>query len=917
MLLSDGSINIQKRSNNVIQITDSSSDYVSVDISGWAAGSTHLVVARWDTNALSGSNHLSFSVDGAASSFSGSSTLNLTSGTIYIGSGNGSFPANALIQGLTIYRRPLYEAATPSGINVGNGDEISQIYNGGVATSKDPTLVTGSWDVVFALPTNSTTGALTTGTGNAWSHPSASNLLYTTTTNTGGFMMNGTYTSDGWTAQNAGGSAVTVSSLATAAKIYPGGYSVASAGTANQGIYYTTSSLASGASYVVRAVGNSDGTCNPQVKILRADNTTEISHLNGTLLSGRTAPDVYIFTFQTPAAEAINVALLNTAATGTCSWHQVEVLANTITNPSMETGTGNPSGSPSPWIPTGWTNGGANITSFSTGQAVQETTIVHSGTSSFKKNNAQRNAALSKAFTLSGFFMTGGWFYNTGGNFEGYSYGPFVPFEYHLAADANGWDYVSSTSAAWKHLMSIYRTNGSSKGYVLPYANSGSLNTSYADDIYAFQLTDVSLTVTPASQANSTETSGLRVDGADTLTQPITNLSASSGTITFKVTPRHNYADAAKFGSTHPVLAHFYYDANNYIKILWQSATVWRTEAKFNGTAVNADTAVAPTLNAGSTYTIKVTYSAGGSLTTYIDGVSKATNTGVVAFATAPATAYFGADNAGANQYDATFDAAATATTPTVTANITAPYYKFGNTSASIVNTDASNYIINTAPASTASHTLSAYVYDGTSGNVGGTVDSKVASLVFDSQTVATTYTDTGGGWWRLTYTPTYTGYVAGYASLNQDADQGLYTTANNKWLSQGFQTGQSVTTNTVTLYLKKVGAGTPTTTYYHVEIQTDSAGVPSGTIITGGSSACAAIRTVTTYALTPFTFSSPPSLTSGTQYHLVLKPYTDSACTISQGALDATNYVAWGYDSTISGYNNGDRSTGTGSTLR
>ena len=40
------------------------------------------------------------------------------------------------------------------------------------------------------------------GTGEAWSHPHSSNLLYTSTTNTGGFMMNGTYTSDGWAAQN-------------------------------------------------------------------------------------------------------------------------------------------------------------------------------------------------------------------------------------------------------------------------------------------------------------------------------------------------------------------------------------------------------------------------------------------------------------------------------------------------------------------------------------------------------------------------------------------------------------------------------------------------------------------------------------------------------------------------------------------
>ena len=90
--------------------------------------------------------------------------------TIRIGSRNdGSAPANAIIEGLTIYRRPLYDGAY--GSNVGNGDEINLIYNSG--TGKDPTLVTGSWDVVFALPTNSTVGALATGTGEALSHPHA------------------------------------------------------------------------------------------------------------------------------------------------------------------------------------------------------------------------------------------------------------------------------------------------------------------------------------------------------------------------------------------------------------------------------------------------------------------------------------------------------------------------------------------------------------------------------------------------------------------------------------------------------------------------------------------------------------------------------------------------------------------------
>jgi hypothetical protein len=164
-------------------------------ISSWTAGTTYSVVTRWDfDNTLDGTNYASVTInDSHTFGLSITQTMNTTN--VYeIGGSNFGGSADALIEGFTIYRRPLFDGTY--GIDVGNGDEINQIYNSG--TGKDPTLITGSWDVVFALPTNSSVGALTTGTGNAWSHPHSSNLLYTSTTNTGGFMMNGTASNDGW-----------------------------------------------------------------------------------------------------------------------------------------------------------------------------------------------------------------------------------------------------------------------------------------------------------------------------------------------------------------------------------------------------------------------------------------------------------------------------------------------------------------------------------------------------------------------------------------------------------------------------------------------------------------------------------------------------------------------------------------------
>ncbi|PIZ45089.1 hypothetical protein COY32_05630, partial [candidate division WWE3 bacterium CG_4_10_14_0_2_um_filter_41_14] len=705
------------------------------------AGTTYLVVGRWDLDTtLDGTNYMSISVNDVAS-FGGTSwPFGIAATPTDFNVGGSSRTAPGIIEGLTIYRRPLFDGTY--GIDVGNGDEINQIYNSG--TGKDPTLVTGSWDVVFALPTNASTGALATGTGNAWSHPHASNLLYTSTINTGGFMMNGTASTDGWAALpgewwTAGGStgvvaayqpigatdlansyvnkanpgtydaapgvaptwdatngwsyngttqylttgitpangwsaitrfsnisgdsgalfgtynyplgggfviypnvsskvyyynpganavapnltlgvlgvagsvtyrngvsdgtmggswpaslssislgsntnqdgvrlqylngliqatafynttltapqvsAVTtamqnlgtndnVSALATAEKIFSGGYKVTSYGT-NQGI---TRSFAAtnGGDYVLRALGHSDGTCSPQVKITRADGTTEISHLDGTTTSTRTDPDVYIFTWESPAAESEQVQLINTASSGTCYWHQVEVLANLINNPSMETGAGDP------WIPTGWTN-----TDFIVGDTETESIIKTSGNNSMKWNTTTQNKKLHQDVTVAvGDYINVGFsFYGDGsrGLFSVFTGNNFRPLEQHTT----GVTYPGNSLAEWKLVKRVARQNltPTTRFYV---QNDLTASPTYLDDTYAFVLTPVSLTVTPASEANSLESTGLRVDGTDTLTQPITNLTATAGTIKFKFTPRHSFAVADLLGVTSPVIATLY-----------------------------------------------------------------------------------------------------------------------------------------------------------------------------------------------------------------------------------------------------------------------------------------------------------------------------------------------------------------------
>ncbi|OGK16878.1 hypothetical protein A3H80_04655 [Candidatus Roizmanbacteria bacterium RIFCSPLOWO2_02_FULL_37_19] len=100
----------------------------------------------------------------------------------------------------------------------------------------------------------------------------------------------------------------------------------------------------------------------------------------------------------------------------------------------------------------------------------------------------------------------------------------------------------------------------------------------------------------------------------------------------------------------------------------------------------------------------------------------------------------------------------------TASENTTAPYYKFGSKSLKLIaSADAiagtSNMdTIGIDPNSTATHTLSFYAYDGTTGNVGGTVSSSIVKPVWEGVAQAGgTYTDMGGGWWRVTYATTTT----------------------------------------------------------------------------------------------------------------------------------------------------------------
>ena len=103
---------VQKNSTN-LRFVAASGVALTSSISGWTAGTTYCVVIRWDTkNTLDGTNYICISLNDAHT-FGRTTTWTppTPDSTIYIGAYTGPIDSSdALIQGLTIYRRPLWDA---------------------------------------------------------------------------------------------------------------------------------------------------------------------------------------------------------------------------------------------------------------------------------------------------------------------------------------------------------------------------------------------------------------------------------------------------------------------------------------------------------------------------------------------------------------------------------------------------------------------------------------------------------------------------------------------------------------------------------------------------------------------------------------------------------------------------------------
>jgi hypothetical protein len=336
---------------------------------------------------------------------------------------------------------------------------------------------------------------------------------------------------------------------------------------------------------------------------------------------------------------SISVKIINTVATGVVGFQQVELLANLIDNPSVDTGA-----VADPWIPYGWTNNGLDA-----GDSEIETVLARSGGACIQSNVgwiSGENIGFQFVSANNKFFCLGTYVYSNNSS-------RIVPWTAYLQSTLNGVIGVGGNSpGAWKHNVKIGRVGAANPVLSI----DGNSDSWYLDDLYAILLDDVSLTVTPASAANSVESGGIRVDGLDNCRQaiPVGRLFATQGWIRFRYIPRHNGADVLKFGITATELALIWGNANNFIELYWSAAGTIKLATIYGGVYDDNNWVTAGYIVAGNSYLFEIRYAPTG-LQLLVDNVVRTTVPAVTGYAVAATQFYPGNDNATTHHNDAVF----------------------------------------------------------------------------------------------------------------------------------------------------------------------------------------------------------------------------------------------------------------------
>ena len=357
-------------------------------------------------------------------------------------------------------------------------------------------------------------------------------------------------------------------------------------------------------------------------------------------------PDGWVFNepivAHTSANTAYELRITNRNSDGIITVHQAEVLESVHNNGDMESGAGNP------WIPTGWTNSGLDP-----GDTVAEAAIVHAGAQSMEWAAGAATTEFiyqACAGVANDAYYSGAVWIRSDGAAGKMRYGPASSAQAVLHNGTSD-NYILSTFAGvWSLLPAVWRKKAVTNTSLLPsFATASQM---YADDLFVIALDDITLTVTPASEANSTETptsgnTGIRVDGLDECTVPAAThrVLATSGGIRFRVTPRHSLANSEAFGQPQERLFSIVEDANNYIELYRDDAAGGTLTLEVDQAGAGPWTDTDTPAWAADTEALIWIINQGGSVQCYVDGVlllEIGALTGFAADFTQPA--YFGSE---------------------------------------------------------------------------------------------------------------------------------------------------------------------------------------------------------------------------------------------------------------------------------
>lgn len=355
------------------------------------------------------------------------------------------------------------------------------------------------------------------------------------------------------------------------------------------------------------------------------------------------------FCFTLPAGcTTLSLRLLNGDSEGVVYWNQAEVLASLLEAGDHETGAGNP------YLLTGWATADLDA-----GDTETEATIVHSGAQSVEWNVGADDESMSHGLTLAinSFFAMGMWSYGETTATRNPRARASAANNALLQYSTTLFEPTPPAVAAWMAQRAVYRAVAANPTIHI-HSGDGPTGDRWTDDIYAFALTPVTLTVTPVSAVNSAEGTGYRIDGHDTVTQipGPGRLIANSGELRWNWTPRHADGIAVSF-DTNATLVYVLGDATNYLRLYWTAANNLRLEYNASGAGVqtaNWATGGAAFV-ANTTYAMKLTYTGGGA-TLRVNNVAQITITAATGF-TWPAviTVYWGSNTTILNHVDAVY----------------------------------------------------------------------------------------------------------------------------------------------------------------------------------------------------------------------------------------------------------------------